>query len=74
MYRLMRSVHGTGLHAGFIHLPCSPEVAFGIGIGTGTGTGEPSLELETIARALELAIEVSSEPHPQAPIRGGAES
>lgn len=66
MYRLMRSVHGTGIRAGFIHLPCSPELAF--------GTGEPSLELETIAQALELAIAVSCESDPQAPIRGGAES
>ena len=66
MYRLMRSVAGTGIRAGFIHLPCSPELAF--------GTGEPFLETETIARALELAIEVSCEAHSDAPIRGGAES
>ena len=72
MYRLMRSVHGTRIRAGFIHLPCSPEHAFGIGIGI--GIGEPSLELETIAQALELAIAVSCESDPQAPIRGGAES
>lgn len=66
MYRLMRSVAGTGIRAGFIHLPCSPELAF--------GTDEPFLETETIARALELAIEVSCEVHSDAPIRGGAES
>ena len=66
MYRLMRLVAGTGIRAGFIHLPCSPELAF--------GTGEPFLETKTIARALELAIEVSCESHPHAPIRGGAEN
>lgn len=66
MYRLMRSVTGTGVRAGFIHVPCSPELA--------AGTGQPFLETETIARALELAIEVSCESAPVTRIRGGAES
>lgn len=65
MYRLMRSVTAIGIRAGFIQLPCSPELAF--------GTDGPFLETETIARALELAIEVSCEAHSDAPIRGGAE-
>ena len=66
MYQLMRSITGTGIRTGFIHLPCSSELGFVI-VG-------PVLETETIARALEFAIEVSCESHPHAPIRGGAES
>ncbi|CAN5520536.1 pyroglutamyl-peptidase I [soil metagenome] len=66
MYRLMRVVAGTGIRAGFIHVPCSAELA--------AGTDQPSLETEIIARALELAIEVSCDPAPEEPIRGGAES
>ena len=65
MFRLMRSITGTGIRAGFIHLPCSSELGF--------GTVGPVLETETIARALEFTVEVSCESHPHAPIRGGAE-
>lgn len=66
MYRLMRAVSGTHIRAGFIHVPCSEELA--------AGTGQPFLETEAIARALELAIEVSCGPDPAVPIRGGAEN
>lgn len=65
MYSLMRTVAGTDVRAGFIHVPCSPELA--------VGTAHPSVPIETIARALELAIEVCLEPESLERIRGGAE-
>ncbi|MHC5796347.1 pyroglutamyl-peptidase I [Lacisediminihabitans sp. FW035] len=66
MYRLMRVVAATGIRAGFIHVPCSAELA--------AGTDQPFIETESIARALELAIEVSLDPAPPVWIRGGAEA
>ncbi|QNE48422.1 pyroglutamyl-peptidase I [Glaciihabitans sp. INWT7] len=66
MYSLMRTVAGTDIRAGFIHVPCSPELA--------VGTSQPSATIETIARALELAIEVCLQPESLERIRGGAES
>ncbi|HEY5231282.1 MAG TPA: pyroglutamyl-peptidase I, partial [Galbitalea sp.] len=53
MYATMRAVEGTDVMAGFIHVPCSPELA--------AGTGNPSLEIDDIARGLAIAIEVSLE-------------
>ena len=53
MYRLMRTVAGTKIRAGFIHVPCSPELA--------AGTPHPSLSVEVIAHALEIAILTSLE-------------
>jgi pyrrolidone-carboxylate peptidase len=47
----LRAVEGTDVMAGFIHVPCSPELA--------AGTGNPSLEIDDIARGLTIAIEVS---------------
>ena len=51
MYSTLREVEGTGVMAGFIHVPCSPELA--------AGTDKPSLEIDEIARGLTIAIEVS---------------
>jgi pyroglutamyl-peptidase len=51
MYSTMRAVEGTDVMAGFIHVPCSPELA--------AGTSNPYLEVEDIARGLAIAIEVS---------------
>jgi pyroglutamyl-peptidase len=51
MYATMRAVDGTDVMAGFIHVPCSPELA--------VGTRNPWLEVEEIARGLGIAIEVS---------------
>jgi pyroglutamyl-peptidase len=51
MYSTVRAVEGTDVMAGFIHVPCSPELA--------TGTDKPSLEIDEIARGLRVAIEVS---------------
>jgi pyroglutamyl-peptidase len=53
MYGAMRAVEGTDVMAGFIHVPCSPELA--------AGTGNPYLEIDDIARGLTIAIEVSLE-------------
>ena len=53
MYGTMRAVEGTDVMAGFIHVPCSPELA--------AGTGNPWLEIDEIARGLTIAIEVSLE-------------
>jgi pyroglutamyl-peptidase len=53
MYGTMRAVEGTDVMAGFIHVPCSPELA--------AGTVNPSLEIDDIARGLTIAIEVSLE-------------
>jgi pyroglutamyl-peptidase len=53
MYSTMQAVSGTGVMAGFVHVPCSPELA--------AGTGRAFLEVEEIARALTIAIEVSLE-------------
>ena len=51
MYSTMREVEGTDVMAGFIHVPCSPELA--------ARTGQPFLAVEDIARALGIAVEVS---------------
>jgi len=51
MYSMLRAIQGTDVMAGFIHVPCSPELA--------AGTGNPSLEIDDIARGLTIAIEVS---------------
>jgi pyroglutamyl-peptidase len=51
MYSTMRAVEGSGVMAGFIHVPCSPELA--------AGTSHPFLEVDEIARGLAVAIEVS---------------
>ena len=51
MYQLMRAVDGTAIPAGFVHVPCSPELA--------EVSGEPSLELETIARGIRIAVDVT---------------
>jgi pyroglutamyl-peptidase len=51
MYSTMRAVEGTSVMAGFIHVPCSPELA--------AGTSHPFLEIDDIARGLAIAIEVS---------------
>jgi len=53
MYSTMAAVVGTDVMAGFIHVPCSPELA--------AGTGKPSMPVEDIARALAIAVEVSLE-------------
>jgi len=53
MYSTMRAVEGTGITAGFVHVPCSPALAL--------GTAHPFLEVEEIARALTIAVEVSLE-------------
>jgi pyroglutamyl-peptidase len=53
MYATMRAVEGTDVMAGFIHVPCSPQLA--------AGTGNPSLPVDDLARALTIAIEVSLE-------------
>ena len=57
MYGTLRAVEGTDVMAGFIHVPCSPELA--------AGTGNPSLEIDDIARGLTIAIEVSLEELPR---------
>jgi pyroglutamyl-peptidase len=51
MYHLMGAVNGTAIAAGFVHVPCSPELA--------ALSGEPSLELETIANGLRIAVDVT---------------
>ncbi|HEY1531712.1 MAG TPA: pyroglutamyl-peptidase I [Galbitalea sp.] len=51
MYGALRAVEGTDVMAGFIHVPCSRELA--------AGTSNPWLEVEDIARALSIAVEVS---------------
>jgi pyroglutamyl-peptidase len=51
MYSTMRAVDGTGVMAGFVHVPCSRELA--------EGTENPWLEVEEIARGLGIAVEVS---------------
>jgi len=51
MYRLLASVRGSGVAAGFIHVPSSPRLA--------EGTSDPFLEVDEIARALEIAIETT---------------
>jgi pyroglutamyl-peptidase len=53
MYSTMRAVEWTDVMAGFIHVPCSPELA--------SGTDKPSLEINDVARGLRIAIEVSLE-------------
>jgi pyrrolidone-carboxylate peptidase len=53
MYSTMQAVSGTGVMAGFVHVPCSPELA--------ARTGHPYLEVEAIARALTIAVDVSLE-------------
>jgi pyroglutamyl-peptidase len=71
MYRLLHSVAGTGIRAGFIHVPASPGLA--------AGTALPYLSVETIADALEIAVRVSidfdAEPiGADTRLRGGAVS
>jgi pyroglutamyl-peptidase len=51
MYSTLRAVESTDVMAGFIHVPCSPELA--------AGTEHPWLEIEDIARALSIAVQVS---------------
>lgn len=51
MYQLMREVEDTGIAAGFIHVPCSPELA--------AGTDQPFLEIGDIARGIEIAVRVT---------------
>ncbi|HEY5319403.1 MAG TPA: pyroglutamyl-peptidase I [Galbitalea sp.] len=51
MYQLMRAVEGSGIAAGFIHVPCSPELA--------AGTDQPFLEIADIARGIEIAVRVT---------------
>jgi pyroglutamyl-peptidase len=51
MYSTMRAVEGTDVLAGFIHVPCSPELA--------AGTAYPFLEIDQIAEGLRIAIDVS---------------
>jgi pyroglutamyl-peptidase len=51
MYHLMDAVSGSGVPAGFIHVPSSPELA--------AGTSDPFLEVDDIARGLRIAIDVS---------------
>ena len=51
MYSTLRAVQGTGVMAGFVHVPCSEELA--------AGTSVPWLAVEDIARALTIAVEVS---------------
>jgi pyroglutamyl-peptidase len=53
MYSTLRAIEGTDVMAGFIHVPCSRELA--------SGTGKPSLDIDDIARGLTIAIEVSLE-------------
>jgi pyroglutamyl-peptidase len=53
MYSTMKAVEGTNVMSGFIHVPCSPDLA--------AGTANPWLEIEEIARGLTIAIEVSLE-------------
>lgn len=53
MYSTMRAVEGTEIMAGFVHVPCSAELA--------AGTTHPFLEIEDIARALTIAVEMSLE-------------
>jgi pyroglutamyl-peptidase len=64
MYSTLRAVEGTTVMAGFIHVPCSPELA--------AGTSTPYMAVEDIARALTIAIGVSLEarPEPAARARG----
>ena len=51
MYSTMRAIEGTDVMAGFVHVPCSSELA--------AGTDKPYLAVEDIARALTIAVEVS---------------
>jgi pyroglutamyl-peptidase len=51
MYQLMQAVDGTAIAAGFVHVPCSPELA--------EPSGEPSLEVETIAQGIRIAVDVT---------------
>jgi pyroglutamyl-peptidase len=51
MYSIMRTVEGSGVAAGFVHVPCDEKLA--------RGTSVPWMPLEEIARALRIAIEVS---------------
>jgi pyroglutamyl-peptidase len=53
MYSTMRAVEGTGVMAGFVHVPCSPELA--------AGTSHPFLAIDDIAGGLKIAIRVSLE-------------
>ena len=48
MYAVLHHFAGTGVHAGFVHVPFLPEQA---------KNGAPSLPLEDIVRALAAAIE-----------------
>jgi pyroglutamyl-peptidase len=50
MYSTLREVQGTDVMAGFIHVPCSPELA--------ACTDHPWLEVEDIAHGLEIAVRV----------------
>lgn len=47
IYHVLHQYHGTGVKACFIHVPFIPEQT----------SDKPSMELETIAKALEIAIE-----------------
>jgi pyroglutamyl-peptidase len=51
MYHLMDAVSGSGVPAGFIHVPSSPALA--------AGTSDPSLEIDDIARGLRIAVDVT---------------
>jgi pyroglutamyl-peptidase len=53
MYRELHDLGSTDVLSGFVHVPCSPELA--------AGTTNPSLEIDELARALVIAIQVSLE-------------
>jgi pyroglutamyl-peptidase len=61
MHRLARS--RSGVRGGFIHLPCSPELA---------KPGQPSLPLRTMRDAVALAIEVAAKRRGDVRRVGGA--
>ncbi len=66
MYRLMRAAEGTGIRAGFIHVPASPALA--------EGTALPFLPVEDIARGLGIAAITAVELDRDERLGGGAES
>ena len=49
-YQLMRSAKGSGIEAGFVHVPYS----------VGMKEGQPAMELEAIARGLRVCVETLS--------------
>ncbi|HEX4059325.1 MAG TPA: pyroglutamyl-peptidase I [Galbitalea sp.] len=64
MYSTMQAVEGTDVMAGFIHVPCSPELA--------VATGLPALSVDDIARALVVAIDVSLDTRANREVRPSA--